>query len=298
LSARKSGTGLSRRDFLKSTALTAVLPVIGDPVPRLFAGQGIRGELIDTNVNIGSWPMRDLPCSDARDLLGKLRARGVTQAWTGSFEGLLHKNLASANNRLAEACRKYGHSVLLPFGSVNPKLPAWEEDLHSCANLHGMFGIRLHPNYHGYRLDDPSFLRVLELAAEHRLIVQMALLMEDERMMHPRLRVTQVDPAPIVDALRRVPRVRLVLLNALGIVRGEALRKLMEAGYVSVEISTLEGVGGVGALLEQVPLDRLLYGSHAPLFYPEAAELKLKESSLTPQQDASIRSVNAKRLLG
>ena len=59
----------------------------------------------------------------------------------------------------------------------------------------------------------------------------------------------------------------------------------------------LEGVGGVAGLLEQVPSERVLFGSHTPLFYFEAAELKVKESPLTPEQKNQIRLLNAKRLL-
>jgi hypothetical protein len=71
---------------------------------------------------------------------------------------------------------------------VNPKLPDWEEDLRRC---HEEFGCRdrVHPNYHDYTLTDPAFLRLLQLAAERGLIVQVAAWMEDERCPNPLLRV-------------------------------------------------------------------------------------------------------------
>ena len=71
----------------------------------------------------------------------------------------------------------------------------------------------------------------------------------------------------------------------------------MAAGEVYVEISMLEGVGGVANLLAQVPLNRVLFGSHAPFFYFQAALLKLKESPLPEQQLQAIRRENARRLL-
>ena len=188
--------------------------------------------------------------------------------------------------------------MFLPFGSINPKLPGWEEDLRRCVEVHPMRGIRLHPNYHGYRLDDPAFARLLTLAAERRLVVHVALVMEDERMMHPLLRVEPVEASPLIELAKRTPGLRLVFLNALRTLRGETLQKLISAGEIYVEISMLEGVGGVAALIEHLPLDRILFGSHAPSFYFEAAELKLEESRLTPEQRRAIRCGNAGRLLG
>ena len=226
-----------------------------------------------------------------------LRRNGVAQAWAGSFDGLLHKDIASVNARLADDCRAAGRAFLVPFGSINPKLPDWEEELRRCAEVHRMPGIRLHPNYHGYPLDDPGFARLLRLATERRMIVQLALVMEDERMMHPLMRVDPVDPAPLVDLVKQTPGLRLVLLNALRTLRGKPLLDLVSAGEVFVEIAMLEGLGGVGNLLAQLPAQRILFGSHAPLFYFESARLKLKESPLSDEQLNAIRHENVQRLL-
>ena len=286
----------TRRDFFKCIACACPV-LLAAATPVVSAAQKEALGLVDVNVNLGRWPVRRVPCDEPGPLLAKLRSRGVTQAWAGSLDGLLHKDLGAVNARLADDCRRHRRGLFLPFGSINPKLPGWEQDLQRCVEAHHMRGLRLHPNYHGYRLDDPAFVRLLKLATERRLIVQLALMMEDERMMHPRLRVEPVDTAPLAELVRQTPGLRLVLINALRTLRGEPLRKLISAGEVYVEISMLEGVGGVGALLEQVPVQRVLFGSHAPLFYFEAAELKLRESPLTPEQRRAICQGNAKRLL-
>jgi predicted TIM-barrel fold metal-dependent hydrolase len=49
--------------------------------------------------------------------------------------------------------------------------------------------------------------------------------------------------------------------------------------------------------LAEVPAERILLGSHAPLYYFEAAELKLRESPLAPEQHRLIAHGNAEALL-
>lgn len=285
-----------RRNFLKTALATAGVTAFGSKALGANKPSSHSGAIIDVNINLSRWPMRRVACDDTRELAEKLRSQGVTQAWAGSFDGLLHKDLASVNARLALECRKHGSGLLLPFGAVNPMLPDWEEELRRCAEEHRMRGIRLHPNYHGYKLDDPVFARLLNLAAERRLIVQVAVIMEDERMMHPLLRVPPVDTAPLVRLIKETPSLCLVLLNALGVLRGPALSELFAAGEVCVEISMLEGLAGIEKLLTQVPLERVLFGSYAPLYYLESALLKLKESVLTQKQLKAIQASNAQRL--
>jgi predicted TIM-barrel fold metal-dependent hydrolase len=293
-----SGTTLfDRRAFIKIALASAAFSGLK---PEAFAANQPtipHHGLIDTNINISRWPLRRVRYDDTEMLASMLRHQGVAQAWTGSFDALLHKDIGSLNARLADDCRRHGHGLLLPFGSINPKSPDWEEELRRCAQEHKMIGIRLNPNYHGYKLEEPDFVRLLRLATDFRLIVQIALLMEDERMMHPMLRAELVDIAPLAGVVKNIPALQLVLLNAAGKLHGQSLTTLLAAGNVFVEISMLEGVGGISNLLTQVPLNRVLFGSYAPLFYFESALLKLKESPLDNHQLEMIGHGNAKRLV-
>jgi predicted TIM-barrel fold metal-dependent hydrolase len=293
----------SRRDFLRATTVVAAVTAGGlapgaaeaaDLHGTLGAAGG--GTLIDTNVTLSRWPCRRLPLDETPALVARLRSQGVKQAWAGSFDGLLHKDIASVNARLAEDCRKHGRGLLVPFGSINPRLPDWEDDLRRCQEEHKMPGIRLHPNYQGYKLDEPAFAKLLDVARERGLIVQLVVTMEDERTQHPLMRAPHVEVTPLLALLASRSNLRMVLLNWSRGVSSALLTKLSAAGQVYFDIATLEGVGGVANLLKQVPADRVVFGSHAPFFYLESAVLKLKESALSEPQATSIRAGNARRL--
>lgn len=288
---RRHDAFMNRRSFLHVAAGFAGSTAVAWPASAASRHDAAQG-LIDTNVNLGAWPFRRMPSVDPAELAAMLRRGGVTEAWVGTLDGLLHKDLAAANQRLIEACRE-SRGLFQPFGSVNPTLPGWERDLDRCATIHRMRGIRLHPNYHGYTLADPRFARLLTAATERQLLVQIAVLMEDERMMHPRLRVAPVDVTPLAAVIEATPGVRLMLLNALGTVRGAPLRRLLAAGTIGVEIATLEGVGAVGSLLAELPPGRAMFGSNGPQFYFEAAALKLVESDLDAGQRRAVRFENA-----
>jgi hypothetical protein len=294
----KPFAAIDRREFLKASLAATAAGLAGLGVPRVASpSETGQGGLIDVNVNLGRWPLRRLRFDDTAGLATMIRRQGVTRAWAGSFECLLHKDLAAANARLAEECRREGNGLLVPFGSVNPMLPEWEEDFRRCVEEHSMPGLRLYPNYHGYTLHDPVFARLLGMAAEKGLVVELALIMEDERMMHPLLRVPPTDPAPLVGVVKQTPGLRLVIVNGLRTLRDKALVDIVSAGDVSLEISMLDALNGVGDVLASLPPGRLLFGSHAPLFYFESAALKLQESPLTDAQLRAVRFESARRLL-
>lgn len=158
-----------------------------------------------------------------------------------------------------------------------------------------MRGIRLHPNYHGYGLQDPAFADLL--TASRGLIVELALCMEDERTQHPLMRVAPVDLTPLADLAKAEPKLKLVVLNCYPQIRPDQLTRLIPAGNVYFEMSMLEGVGAVARLIERVALERVLFGSHSPFFYFESAELKVQEAGLSEAQNKAVLEGNAKRLL-
>lgn len=256
--------------------------------------------MIDTNVHLFRWPFRRVAWDDPGSLVRRLRARGVTQAWTGSFEALLCRDVAGVNLRLVDACREFGPDFLLPFGCVNPKSPGWEDDLRRCCQVHRMAGIRLYPNYHGYTLADPLFARLLSMAAERELIVQIALSMEDTRTQFPLMLVQPVDPAPLADLLPRIPHLRLVLLN-----RGDwadddasaSVIKIRNAENVYFDIAMDEGVGGLARLIAATSPARVVFGSHTPFFYFESAWLKVRSANLPRDRELAVYERNAQSLL-
>jgi predicted TIM-barrel fold metal-dependent hydrolase len=254
--------------------------------------------MIDVNVSLSHWPFRRLPCDEPEVLVARLRSLGVTEAWAGNFDAMLHRDFAAVNVRTAEVCRLHGGGLLRPIGAVDPTLPDWREELRRCQEVHGMPGVRLHPNYHGYALDHPAFAEFLDEAGRRGLIVQIALKMDDERHLHPLLKdLPTTDAAPLIPLLARPARPKIVLLNALKNLSGQPLRRLLDAGDVWVDIGMLEGMEGLKRLVAQIGPDRLLFGSHAPYFYPEANVLKLKESALSPEQAEAIQQGNARRIL-
>lgn len=259
--------------------------------------------MIDVNVYLDQWPFRRLPDDEPRQLMAKLIDNGVEEAWAGSFDGLLQRDIGSVNRRVAEQARRLSVETserlrIRPVATINPTVPGWLSDLRQCHDELGMKIIRLHPNYHGYTLGDPRFDELLDRAAEMGLILQIAVAMEDVRTQSPLLQVPDVDVTPLLERLRGRNTARVVLLNALRSVRLTAAGELAAAGRIWFDIGMLEGVNGVSNLLESVPVERVLFGSYAPFFYHESAVLKLQESPLGQRLRSAIAQHNARQLLG
>jgi len=255
--------------------------------------------MIDTNVHLFQWPFRRLAGDTPADLVAKLKGKGVQQAWAGSFEALLCHDVSGVNARLAAACGEQDAGFLVPFGVVNPKLPEWELDLWRCHEVHHMPGIRVYPSYHRYSLTDADFVKLLSLAASRRLIVQIALSMEDPRTQIEWMMTMPADPRPLAKVVAQMPTLKLVLLNSGAFARSDdpdtvALGKL---GNVYFDIAMNEGIGGLESLIAATSPDRVLFGSHYPFFYFESALLKVRESSLTSVQQSALIAGNARRLL-
>ncbi len=287
---------LDRRRLLQTAFAAGLAPKF-----TAFASGGGNGDaldLIDSNVSLFPWPFRRLPFDEPAALAAKLKSLGVREAWAGSFEGLLHRDLAAVNARLAAACRGQGEGLLKAFGTVNLALPDWREDLRRCRDEHDMAGIRLHPNHHGYTLAHPGFPALLAQSAEAGLLVQIAASTEDTRTQHPQTQVDDVDLRPLPAVLAAQPRARVQVLNHKP--SAALTPALATAENLWFDTARTEGTAGVLRLVEWAGREKVMLGSHAPFFIPEAALIRVEEALLagleTTAADALLRE-NARRLL-
>ncbi len=303
---------IDRRGFVKASLIPAAFPIAASLVSSSAQSAELAPgavpstpEIIDCNVHLFEWPFRKLKYDRTESLIAKLGKHRITKAWAGSFEAVLHKQLDVINRRLAEECRTRGGGVLIPIGSVNPVWPDWEEDLRRCHEQYRMSGLRLYPAYHGYTLDHPEFVRMLSEAAKRGMLVQIAMRMEDERVHHPAIDVPAVNASPLPDVLKKVPVAKVQLINSGGAQLGNNVPILVRETQITFDIAATEGNGGVGRLIEgtnpsyrgAIPVERLVFGSHAPYFPCESALMKLFESPLSLEQLEKLMSANARRLI-
>lgn len=279
---------MKRRELLH----TAVVAGTGVAVARFSSATSAEDgkfRIIDSNVSLFRCPFRRLPLDDTKLLLTKMRSLGIATAFAGSFEGILQRDIATVNERLAAECR--GFPELIPIGSLNPNLPGWEDDWRSCLNDHGMHGIRLHPNYHGYELTDRRFLKLLKLAESSGVFVQIAALFEDVRTQPETLRIPDVDLSPLVT--HAIGRIQILNWRP----RGELFEKLAAIPQIHFDISRIDQTDGVATLLQTVPENRVLFGTHAPFLIPEASLIRVHESALSENSLHSVLEANATTFL-
>ncbi|MBI4902626.1 MAG: metal-dependent hydrolase [Acidobacteria bacterium] len=247
-----------------------------------------RQVILDTNVSLSRYPFRRLPLDETPKLVAKLKQHKVTRALAGSFDAMLHHDLGAVNERTARECKEYGGGILAPVGCVDPTQPDWREELRRCHEAYRMTAIRLHPNYHGYTLADSAARELFADAARRKLLVQIPLEMEDERTLHPRLKVAPVDWRPCAELAAVGPTLRLQILNC-------RLFPAIKAKNVWFDFSMTEGVHGIRRLTDSVGTSQVVFGSHAPFYYWESALLKVTESGLDA---AALCETNARRMLG
>src|SRR5437870_8743151 len=302
---------IDRRSFLKSSLLgTAAVSLLGRQpsgaqTPARTAPAIRSLGIIDTNVNLFDWPFRALKYRQTKVLVAKLKKHRVIEAWAGSFEALLSKDMSGVNARLATECRKHGRGFLIPFGSVNLAWPDWEEDVRRCHEVLRMPGIRIYPGYQPFDLDHPGMESLVKMTSERGLVLQVVFGMEDPRVHHPIITVGPVTFAPLLKVVQSMPNAKVELLHFSGSSQGEDLSLFMTKTNTVMDISRLEGNGAVGRMIgsitglpsARVPVERIVFGSHAPYFPVETAILKLIESPLDVQQLQAIMQGTARRLL-
>ncbi len=250
--------------------------------------------LVDVNAYIGHWPFRQLRITTAEGLVREMDRQGIDRAVVANLHGVFYKNVQPANEELAEAAQPFGDR-LIPFATLNPEYPGWEEDLRRCVEL-GLRGLRLYPQYHGYKLAGEAALALVDAAARLGWAVQAPMRLVDRRGRHPMDLGEDLSPADYEAAIGARPNVRWMALAAVGL---DGRRLPPEASY-AVEISRLTAVlrRDIQRLLESVGPGRVVWGTGMPLNMAAPALLRLQALDVDAEVRERIAWRNAAEILG
>ncbi|MDD5483180.1 MAG: amidohydrolase family protein [Kiritimatiellae bacterium] len=223
--------------------------------------------------------------NSAGALSRRLKAAGIARALVSSTDAILYPDPAACNADLLKAVK--GHPMLIPVPVVNPALTNWR----AIVSAKNVKAVKIIPNYHNYPLVGPVLAQLMEVLAERKIPLMIQMRAEDERNQYPLMKIPGVDFKAVVQLANDFPAVSIICLCAYF---GEAVELAQKTGKVSVDISFIETFQTLPSLLKQIPPQKILFGSHTPFLYTEAAMMKLKTTA--PAARRTIACANARRL--
>jgi predicted TIM-barrel fold metal-dependent hydrolase len=181
----------------------------------------------------------------------------------------------------------------IPFGTIHPRL-AVEENLRHLRAA-GVAGVKLHPTFQGYRLDDPDLITVLgALAGEFPVIAHVGAGAGADG--------SGATPAMVRDIVRRVPELTLIACHFGGYHHlAEAMDTLIgEPLYFDTSwppsLATVDA-DAVREIIRRHGADRVVYASDWPTASPQDEIETLRGLGLTSTELDLILGGNAARLL-
>jgi uncharacterized protein len=248
--------------------------------------------IVDINAFIGHWPFTPV-CGDLPAVRASLRALGVERICVSPLEAAWCRNPHLANAALVEAAAAF--EDVWPVPVLDPTVATWRAELARAASHSRVRLVRLLPTYAPYSLTQAHAL--LEGLQEAGLGVLVQTRLEDPRSQHPLALAPDLPATEVADMAARYPELT-VILGSARTAEVRALRdRLLALPRFYADVSQADGLDAVRLLVEAGLGDKLLFGSHAPLFIPQAALARVV-TDLSDADAAAILGGNAARVLG
>jgi uncharacterized protein len=249
---------------------------------------------IDVNVLLGAYPFRRVPGTSPDAVVRAMDRVGVDVGWATHLPGLFWRDPAEGNAWLYETTRR--EPRLRPVPAVHPGLPGWERTLAEAVSLR-VPAVRCDPTFYGLDPAGAELRRLAGACAEARVLLMLAVRLEDGRQRHPNDRAPELPAAAVRLLLRSHPGTRLLVTHAdRGFVEEVHFGSTRaESGRIWWEICWLWGPpeDHLETLLTTIGIERFVFGTGQPLRLPEASLAKLDLLDLVPEQRALVEQGNA-----
>ncbi len=194
------------------------------------------------------------------DLLARLKTAGLDRAVVHTA-ATTPAQVIPTNNWAIELMN--AHPEIIAFGSIHPDFENAEPELERLEQA-GIKGLKFHPDFQGFALNDPSFFRLLEMIGDRFvLMIHVGGNCEAEQCLS--------SPLKLAEARANFPTPRIIAAHmggwkhwdlALSTLAGTDIWFDTSSTLPFVDPSTLK------LLINAHPSDRILFGSDYPLFDP------------------------------
>ncbi|HPP12551.1 MAG TPA: amidohydrolase family protein, partial [bacterium] len=242
---------------------------------------------VDLNVHWAHWPRGFWPWKTLGGLVKALKGCGITRALISSPESILYPDPVETDRILLTRIKPF--PFLTPVATLNPAVLNFQKQIAG----KDFVAFRLVPAFWDCSLKEKTVRKLLTLIQERKRLLLIQMRLEDERSQFYPLQV----PAPkITDLLalaKNFPSVKMVVLN---VYFDEAVQ-LARQPNVWVDLSFLERFQTLKSLLTVLPVEKVVFGSHAPFLYPEAALAKVMCARIPERVKGAILFRNSQRWL-
>ena len=255
--------------------------------------------IIDVNAYLGHWPFRQLRHNTASGLLKLMDKNGIDKAMVSSINAIFYKNCHAGNEELANETKAH-RDRLIPFATLDPQYPQWQDDLRQCHEDFGMAGLRLFPHYQAYKLTDENSLDMIQRAADRAMPLSVPIRVVDRRQRHWLDNVTDLPISDVASAMRKCPEAKFIILNGRGFQHSDLVKdKKLKSGNFLIEISRMTMVlqEDIPKLISALGPSKLAFGTGIPFKYPMPALLKIQILDAPEQVKEMIRWENAAAML-
>lgn len=233
--------------------------------------------IIDWHVHLGRWALSHLAVAD-EEMIPAMDRVGVAKI---CVNGIIYSDMREGNDRVAAFARRFPDRVV-PFAGLNPFQGNMVDELKRCRNDLGMSGVKIHSMIAGPHSPDLRALMydwegVWRFCADAKWpILAHGILTDDDIRRHP----------------------ETVFVIAHGIQLTERVRKVGDCANLYVDTAWSQNKAwSLPALVDALGVDRILWGTDAPLD-DFAQRLGIVLDSGLPEEDQrKILGLNAARLL-
>lgn len=248
--------------------------------------------IIDLNSFVGEWPSH--PVNGAPDTVwDALRTVGTSRIFASHLATVWCRNPHVYNRVLFDLSQD--EDDVWPVPVLDPTVADWPLALNSAIEHHRVKMVRLLPSYGGYDLADVGdFLGAIEKA---NLAVMVQTCLEDPRRHHPLAVVPNLPSSAVVEMAERYQNLRVVIGGGKAAELRNLADQILALPNVFADTAQVDGLDAIKVLVEQGLGERLVYGSHAPLFIPHAAVGRVV-TDIDDEVAEAILAGNALRVLG